>query len=155
MEVVKLGPLLNHNQRESFINHITKEEVLAALKSIGDDKAPESDGFSSRFFKSAWEIIGPEVTKVVQDFFHTGKLLKSVNVTVLTLIPKTNSASTIKEFRPIACCSFIYKLIYKILTTRMAPGMSYLINEVQAAFIPGRVIHDHNILAQELIRGDG
>ncbi|XP_057251794.1 uncharacterized protein LOC125498534 [Beta vulgaris subsp. vulgaris] len=35
-----------------------------------------------------WEVIGDEVCEAVLDFFKTGKLLKVINVTTLTLIPK-------------------------------------------------------------------
>lgn len=35
----------------------------------------------------------------------------------------------------------------------MSPVLSHLINEEQAAFVPGRFIHDNTIMAQELIRG--
>lgn len=116
---------------------------------------PGSDGFSSKFFKCAWSVIGEEVTGAIQDFFRTGRLLKSVNTTIVTLIPKSSTASTIKEYRPIACCSVLYKIISKILTLRMSSIMNILVNEEQAAFVPGRFIHDNTILAQELIRGYG
>ncbi|XP_074266725.1 uncharacterized protein LOC141590006 [Silene latifolia] len=52
------------------------------------NKAPGPDGFSSAFFKDSWKIIGDEVCDIVQDFFHSGKFLKQLNSTILTLIPK-------------------------------------------------------------------
>lgn len=94
-------------------------------------------------------------TGAIQDLFHTGRLLKSVNTTLLTLIPKESVANTIRDFRPIACCTVLYKIISKILTSRMSLVLNHLVNEEQAAFVPGRFIHDNTILAQELIRGYG
>ncbi|KAL0394590.1 UNVERIFIED_CONTAM: hypothetical protein Slati_4425200 [Sesamum latifolium] len=55
---------------------------------IVEDKAPGPDGFSSGFFKAAWPVVGMEVTKAVLEFFATGKLLKQVNATLLSLIPR-------------------------------------------------------------------
>ncbi|KAL0444964.1 UNVERIFIED_CONTAM: hypothetical protein Slati_2219100 [Sesamum latifolium] len=39
-------------------------------------------------FKAAWPVIGKEVTQAILDFFTTGRLLKQVNATLLSLIPK-------------------------------------------------------------------
>lgn len=59
------------------------------------------------------------MTNAVKDFFRTGKLLKSVNTTLLTLIPKENTSNTICDYRPIACCTVLYKIISKVTTARM------------------------------------
>ncbi|XP_074282963.1 uncharacterized protein LOC141607506 [Silene latifolia] len=45
----------------------------------------------------------------------TGKLVKQANVTVLALIPKKDVVSSVKDFRPIACCIVLYKTISKIM----------------------------------------
>lgn len=60
-----------------------------------------------------------DVYKVVQDFFINGVMLKQINNTFVTLIPKVQNATSVKDFRPIACCLVFYKLISKILTSRM------------------------------------
>ncbi|KAK4381825.1 hypothetical protein Sango_2931200 [Sesamum angolense] len=53
-----------------------------------EDKAPGPDGFSSGFFKAAWPVVGEEVSKAIIDFFKTGRLLKTIECYLLTLIPK-------------------------------------------------------------------
>ncbi|KAL0455526.1 UNVERIFIED_CONTAM: hypothetical protein Slati_0891800 [Sesamum latifolium] len=67
---------------------VDREEFKEAKFDIAEDKAPGPDGFSSGFYKAAWSVIGDEITGAVQDFFRTGKLLKQVNATILSLIPK-------------------------------------------------------------------
>ncbi|GKC77044.1 RNA-directed DNA polymerase, eukaryota, reverse transcriptase zinc-binding domain protein [Tanacetum coccineum] len=42
---------------------------------IEDSKAPGSDRYTSRFFKSSWSIVGREMCHAVKEFFLTGKLL--------------------------------------------------------------------------------
>ncbi|XP_011101229.1 uncharacterized protein LOC105179325 [Sesamum indicum] len=71
---------------------ISADDVKQAMFDIADDKAPGPDGYSSRFFKAAWPVVGEEVTRAVLDFFSTGKLLKQVNSTILALIPKMGFA---------------------------------------------------------------
>lgn len=64
-------------------------KVKSMLLSIPDDKSPGIDGFSSCFFKNSWEIPRQYITSAIQGFFHTGRILKEINVTAITLIPKT------------------------------------------------------------------
>ncbi|KAL0455455.1 UNVERIFIED_CONTAM: hypothetical protein Slati_0884700 [Sesamum latifolium] len=59
-----------------------------AVFAIDEDKAPGPDGYPSGFFKAAWSVIGKEVTQAILDFFTTGRLLKQVNATLLSLNPK-------------------------------------------------------------------
>ncbi|KAK4384715.1 Retrovirus-related Pol polyprotein from type-2 retrotransposable element R2DM [Sesamum angolense] len=67
---------------------VTYFQDLLAMFDIEEDKAPGPDGFSSGFYKAAWPIVGKEISKAIMDFFTTGRLLKQVNATLLTLIPK-------------------------------------------------------------------
>ncbi|KAL2230782.1 UNVERIFIED_CONTAM: hypothetical protein Sindi_1672600 [Sesamum indicum] len=67
---------------------LSADDVKQAVFDIADDKAPGPDGYSSRFFKAAWPVVGEEVTRAVLDFFSTEKLLKQINSKILALIPK-------------------------------------------------------------------
>jgi len=78
-----------------------------------------------------------------------------INSTYVTLIPKIPKATSIKNYRPIACCSVIYnKIISKVLTNRMQGVLDSIIRESQSVFIKGRVIFDNIILSHELVKID-
>jgi hypothetical protein len=85
------------------------------------------------------------------DFFKSGRLLKEVNATILSLVPKIKNPSTMGDYRPISCCNVIYKCVTKILANRLLPGLNEIISPNQGAFIPNRSIAENILLAQELV----
>ncbi|KAL0445469.1 UNVERIFIED_CONTAM: LINE-1 retrotransposable element O protein [Sesamum latifolium] len=119
-----LTPYLKHRLRpdeaDRMVAPIIESDIKLALFSIPDDKASGPDGYSSCFFKRAWLVIGPEVTLAIQEFFNYGGLLKQINATLLCLIPKVQLPSGVTDFRPISCCNILYKMITKILVSRLA-----------------------------------
>lgn len=82
-------------------------------------------------------------------FMGSGHLLPQWNNTSITLVPKVKTPTTVKEYRPIACCTVVYKLISKILTARLAKVVGMVVHEAQAGFIPGKHIADNTLLATE------
>lgn len=84
-------------------------DVKSLLWIISNEKAPGLDGYNSYFFKQTWDVVGDEVSAAIIDSFNTGKLLKSVNVTTITLILKVKRPSHVSDFRLIACCYIIFK----------------------------------------------
>lgn len=83
--------------------------------------------FRSGFYKSAWSILGTEVTASIQNFFHTSFMPAAVNSTILSLIPKHPGASLITDFRPISCLNTVYKVISRLLVKRLKPILPSLI----------------------------
>jgi hypothetical protein len=118
---------------------------------MSKNKAPGLDGFSAAIFHSAWPIIGDNVCEAVLEFFHHGKLLKEVNSTIITLVPKRKNPSCMGDYRAISCYNIIYKCITKILANKMIPGLEEVISSNQGPFIPGRGIAENILLAQEVV----
>ncbi|XP_020261317.1 uncharacterized protein LOC109837465 [Asparagus officinalis] len=131
---------------------VSREEIRDAVFSMSENKAPGPDGFSMSFFKTAWGIIGDEVSVAIEDFFKNGKLLGEINSTSINLIPKVQCPKMPSDFRPIACCNCLYKFISKILTNRIKSVMGSLVNEAQSAFVKGRQITSNVLLAHELVK---
>lgn len=149
--LVKRGMVLNESQKSMLCSPFNNSDIKAALWAIDGNKAPGYDGYSSRFFKDAWEVIVEDLCEAVQDFFCTGKLLQQVNTTVLTLIPKIDQPQTMMDFRPIACCSVIYKCVSKLICSRLKCVLGSIVNEAQSAFVEGRQIVHNVMLVQKLM----
>ncbi|XP_074299117.1 uncharacterized protein LOC141630147 [Silene latifolia] len=148
--VVKMGRTLTGEHVTGLLRPVSESEVKEALFSIPANKAPGPDGFSSQFFRNAYPVVGQDVVQAVLEFFTNGKLLRHVNATTLTLIPKKARPTSIADFRPLACCNVIYKTISKVLCNRVATVLPHIISENQSAFIKGREIVDNILICQDL-----
>ncbi|XP_010430973.1 PREDICTED: uncharacterized protein LOC104715251 [Camelina sativa] len=104
------------------------------------------------FFKSAWSVLGPDLTKAVQSFFQFGFLPKGVNTTILALIPKTTTSKEMKDYRPISCCNVLYKIISKLLANRLKAILPNFIAPNQSAFIKDRLLMENILLATEIVK---
>ena len=102
-----LHPILSIEEAADIGRPISDAEIKAAMFSIGSDKAPGPDGFSSCFFKAAWSIVGADVRDAVLHFFHSGSLISAFNSTSIALVPKSQNPTYIKDYRPISCCSVV------------------------------------------------
>ena len=106
-------------QANTLTRPVTSEEIKKTIFHMKADKAPGPDGFSALFFQKSWHIVGEEVTQADQYFFDTGRLLKELNHTSLSLVPKVPNLSSFSDFHPIACCNLIYKCISGIMAARL------------------------------------
>ncbi|GKD09951.1 hypothetical protein Tco_1189636 [Tanacetum coccineum] len=60
---------------KSMIKQVTDMEIKEALFNICDNKAPGPDGYTSKFYKKAWNTIGNDVCSAIKEFFKKGKCL--------------------------------------------------------------------------------
>ena len=88
---------------------------------------------------------------MVKAFFFNGHLLKEINKTFITLIPKSDSPKTSNHFKPISLCNVCYKIIAKSLANRIKPLLNKIVSPLQGEFAPRRLINDNILLAHEIM----
>ncbi|GKE00653.1 hypothetical protein Tco_1388636 [Tanacetum coccineum] len=147
-----ISRVLVDHKADFMVREVSDSEIKGALFSTGDDKAPGPDGFTATFFKKAWDIVSGEVTTAIRDLFSNGKLLKELNHTIISLIPKVSTPARINDYRPISCCNVLFKCISKIISNRIKGYLRDLVSINQSAFVPGHRISDNILLTQELMR---
>jgi len=78
-------------------------------------------------------------------------MLPSMNATFITLIPKEAQSRTPDKFRPIALCNVIYKIVSKVIASRLKPLLPLLISPEKSGYVEGWKITDGIILMHEII----
>ncbi|KAL5576493.1 hypothetical protein UlMin_018192 [Ulmus minor] len=146
-----ISPSISAEDNQRLIAIPDWDEIRNTVFRMGSFKAAGPDGMPALFFKAYWSTVGDDVVATVRNFFLTGYLHPLLNQSNIILIPKGHNVSTTNQFRPIAVCNVIYKVISKILANRVMPLLSKLICPTQNAFVPGRSIHDNFVLIQEVL----
>jgi len=145
-------PVVTAEENADLIKPVTEDEIYTAVFQMDPHKAPGSDGFGASFYQDHWVVIKDLLCVAIKDFFQSRKLLKEVNHTLITLIPKVDNPKTTVQFRPISLCNTLYKILAKIIVNKMRPILQRIIQSTtQSAFIPSRTIHDNILIAHEII----
>ncbi|GKV14958.1 hypothetical protein SLEP1_g25756 [Rubroshorea leprosula] len=142
---------ISQEQSDLLVRPFSEEEIRMAVWDCGCDKAPGPDGFNFTFFRRMWQEIKEEVVDFVREFHEKGRLVKGLNVSFITLIPKVLNPQKIEEYRPISLIGALYKIIAKLLATRLRTVMGDIIGENQMAFIEGMQLCEGVVVANEVI----
>lgn len=108
-------------RNEDLIKPFEDQEIKAVFLSVDTNRAAGPDGMTPTFFSKFWHIVGKDITEAIHSFFHSGFLLKSINETIISLIPKTDHPANVGQFRPITLYNVLYKTISKLLINRLKP----------------------------------
>lgn len=114
-------------------------------------KSPGPDEFNPSFYQSYWYIIGEEVTSIALNFLNDSLFDSCINFTYIVLIPKVKNLVNDFDFRLISLCDLIYKLVSKFLASHLKKIISFIISQIQSAFLFGWIITDNIIIAYEVL----
>jgi hypothetical protein len=92
-----------------------------------------------------------DLKKLLLEFYVNGKIPKEMLSYFITLILKVPNPHSIFEFRPISLLGNLYKIVAKMLATRLGTVMDKIISKNQSAFIKGRLLVDGVLTVNEVV----
>ena len=122
-----------------------------AFKQMHLTKASGPDGMFTIFFQKYWNIVGNDVICMVLNVLNFNILVAEINKTNITLVPKKKNPAKMTEFRPISLSNVVYKLISKVLASRLKIILPQIITENHSAFLLVQLIIDNMLVAFELM----
>ncbi|KAI5675233.1 hypothetical protein M9H77_06183 [Catharanthus roseus] len=91
-----------------------------------------------------WNLVGIDFCGAIVEFF---------SIVIVSLIPKKKHSKSVGDFRPISCCNVFYKVITKLLASRLGKVLLTFIDGAESAFVEGRSMVEDIHLAQDFMRG--
>ncbi|KAL2247920.1 UNVERIFIED_CONTAM: putative mitochondrial protein, partial [Sesamum indicum] len=129
----------------------TMAEVREAVFCIEPESVAGPDGFGAIFYHTCWDLVSEDVFCAVSEFFRGIAMPKSFTATTISLIPKTASPVSWSEYRPISLCNVTNKICTKLMSIRLGHVLPKVLSPSQSGFVPGRLLSDNVLLAQELV----
>lgn len=167
-------PMLNPSEQEDILNWwsntydaprqiwhqitpdncpITFQEMSRELESLGNNKAPGPDKITAELLK----CIGTPGKKIlfllIKSIWNSGEIPEDMKKAYVVLIPKTNTSKAPQDLRPITLVNTIYKLLDKIINTRLQRDLAdkKIMHSAQAGFLPGKCCQDQIFTLNTLI----
>ena len=109
-------PQVSSLENAFLVAPFTEKEIRDAIFDMDHNKAPGPDGFPAEFYQQFWDVIKGDLMQMFHDL-HNGDLpLFSLNFGVITLLPKTQEASKIQQYRLICLLNVSFKIFTKVAT---------------------------------------
>jgi hypothetical protein len=129
----------------------SEEEIKLAIFSCYREGSPGPDGLPFLFYQKFWSLLKEDLLALFSDF-HRGKLdLFRLNFAMLTLVPKVDNATDMKNFRPIILLNCSFKFFGKLITSRLERTCQRIIAKEQSVFLRGGFILESVVVAHEVL----
>jgi hypothetical protein len=119
------------------------EEFREAIFYMQADKSPGPNGYNPGFYQHFWDLCSHDIFTAGCHWLNSGVFPPNLNFTNIVLIPKGESQTSMKDWRPITLCNVLYKITAKVLANRLKKVLNKRISDNQSAFVPESNLQFH------------
>lgn len=107
------------------------EEVDRVVTDYDCNKRPRPDGLNFTFIKAFCNMMHLEMGTFFKELYCNAKLPRSFTFNFVALFPKVQCPFSLGDYRPISLLGCLYKILAKVLSSRLGSFMDSLISPVQ------------------------
>ncbi|CAM2119617.1 unnamed protein product [Caretta caretta] len=124
-------PTVSMGDRNWLELPLTLAEFSEALRRMPTNKSPGMDGLTVEFYRTFWDILGPDLATVWAESLQGGVLPLSCRRAVLALLPKKGDLRDLRNWCPVLLLSTDYKIVAKAISLRLGSVMADVIHPDQ------------------------
>ena len=128
-----------------------KEEIVAAIKSLKNGKAPGQDNLNAELFKADPELAAQILQPLLTAIWEEKQIPEDWTEGVIVKIPKKGTLSNCNNWRGITLLSIPSKILAKIIIKRISEAVDQRLRKEQAGFRKGRRCTDQIFTLRNII----
>jgi hypothetical protein len=133
----------NIHTAEPFVPESSVAEFEVAIRKLKSYKAPGSDQIPAELFQAGGEILQSEIHKHIILIWNREELPHQWKESIVLPIHKKGDKTDCSNFRGISLLSTSYKILFKVLLSRLIPYADEIIGDQQCGVQRNRSTTDH------------
>ena len=129
---------INKDEQKQLNEWISEPEIQNAIKEMASEKSPGDDGLPKEFYQKFKDILIPELCEIYNNIILSGKQPESPKNAIIKLIFKKGDHRKLKNWRPVSLLNVDYKILSKIMASRLRHKLENIIHKEQKCGIPNR-----------------
>jgi len=138
-----IKPKINRKTKKELVKPIEEVEIQRAIKETKENKSPGIDGIPNEFYKTFTQHLTPILLETFNHILFNKQMSTTQKTGAITLIHKSGPKENLNNWRPVSLLCSDYKILARILASRMKPTLNKIINPNQTGGIPRRSIADN------------
>ncbi|OWZ11839.1 Reverse transcriptase precursor [Phytophthora megakarya] len=113
-------------------------EVVESIRALNREKAAGPDGLNNDFYIDMEDVMAPILTRVGNAILNGERPPQTFLEGLIIPLRKKGDSTSAMDYRPITLLQTSYKIVAKVLATRLQGFLGRLIGDSQQGFVHGR-----------------
>uniref|UniRef100_A0A7N8WYI6 Reverse transcriptase domain-containing protein n=1 Tax=Mastacembelus armatus TaxID=205130 RepID=A0A7N8WYI6_9TELE len=150
--MASMSKVISREGREDCDRDLSLLEVEGEIGRLKANKSPGVDGLPAEFYQAYKRQVSPILLEVFRGMERLQQLPPAFAKGVITLIYKNKGErERLENYRPISLLNTDYKILARILATRLQAVAGEVVSKSQTYSIPGRSIADSILTVRSIL----